>query len=218
MMHPNTVTPQRVLADYMGPNTALAQRGADYGSFLTVKARPGIAGKLTLGYAATSKNLRRLKMKLQMLKDRRDQKVAAARLSGRKRRLKRRYARRIKRVMKRLARIDRVMRARVARRRGKGKSLTRRQRRLMALLKKEKSPPKRRQLQAAIQAEDADDIDLDAELAAADGDMDFNDEGDFVSDEPDADPFYLHPAFLVGVSVVLTGGVLYAVMRKKRGA
>lgn len=180
MMHPNTVTPQRVLADYMGPNTALAQRGADYGSFLTVKARPGIAGKLTLGYAATSKNLRRLKMKLQMLKDRRDQKVAAARLSGRKRRLKRRYARRIKRVMKRLARIDRVMRARVARRRGKGKSLTRRQRRLMALLKKEKSPPKRRQLQAAIQAEDADDIDLDAELAAADGDMDFNDEGDFV--------------------------------------
>lgn len=208
MMYPNATVPQPILADYgISPS---------YGA-MTVKARPGIVGRLSLGYAATAKNLRRLKLKLRKLEDELHQKVAATRWAGRKKRLKRRYARRIERAQKRIDRIERVMIKRTERRAGKGKDLTRRQRKLMALLKHEKHPTRRRHLEDAIDAEDG--IDIDAELDAADADLDLTDEeGGLIPAASAADPFYLHPAFLIGFTAALTGGVLFTVLRRKRRA
>ena len=206
--------------------------GIGYGDLgaMTVRAEPGVAGFLSGGYAATRKNIERLKLKLKKLKMEKARKVAAAKWEGRKRRLKRRYDRRIKRAEKRIARIERVMERRIERRQGKGKDLTRRQRRLAALLGKKGRKGKKGKKQSGRYATksgnlpDADglpaitraeDAMLDADMAAEE-DADMAAEGDGDLFDMEDDPIYKQPWFLAVAGVVAIGGVIYITRQKPK--
>lgn len=72
-------------------------------------------------WRASTKNVARLQAKIRRLRQDMKVKVASARSSGKKRRLKRRYQRRIDRAKNRLDRIKRVMRRRILRAKKRGK-------------------------------------------------------------------------------------------------
>jgi len=121
-----------LLPVYLTPlnlNGELGEMG-DFGDF-------GVA----FGYYASRRNIARLIAKMKRLK---------RAMKGASRGKKRRLRRRLRRAQRRMRRINKVVRRAVARRRRKGKSLTDRQRRMVAALKRRPSRVKRKQLKRRL--------------------------------------------------------------------
>ena len=199
----------------------------------------GVLNVLSAGYAANARNIARLKARIKRLKATRDARLAGIKWEGRKRRIKRRYDRRIKRAEKRLARIERVMKKRIAKRLEAGKELTRRQRRIQAALRSGRmSPAVARVQQARLKAlalrstaaptpggltseptgTYATDAlpDGDASVLPAAGDLPESSMDAGLDLLPEEQPIYKQPWFVGVVGIAVIGGILYTT--RKPGA
>ena len=181
----------------------------------------GDMGFLRISYRATSKNIARLKAKIERL-----QKEIKTASRGRKFRLRKRLAR----AERRLERINRVVEKRVGRREAKGKALTNRQQRLSEALKRGKDPKKKRSMQRALvglktkAAREAKEIEEEDRKLAASLEDEIKDDSaedgaeapgfdaEFVEAESEKKPWE-RPEVLVIGAVLLLGG-LYLVSRK----
>lgn len=145
-------------------------------------AAAGVAGSaVALSYRATARNVVRLRKRLAKLKAKRAQLLRAAKgKPGKVKRIRARYDRRIRAAEKRLDRIERVMAKRIQKRRQKGKPLTKRQQRMQAAMARKKAGKRKRNLgsksrgvpvDAYLSEEEEDVLDLDAEIAAAEADI-----------------------------------------------
>tara|TARA_Y100001973_G_C5084672_1_gene274219 strand:- start:4 stop:633 length:630 start_codon:yes stop_codon:yes gene_type:complete len=181
---------------------------------------------VTLGFASTyrasARNIARLKSKIKRLK--REIKTASR---GRKFRLRKRLAR----AQRRLERIQRVVRKRVERRKAKGKDLTRRQKRLLAALKRGGSRKKKKLLRARIEklraeaeaeakaAEQEDEnfaSELEDELEGEPEPEEYEDEMPIEQAlEPEEKKLYERPEVLAIGAVVILGGIF--LVTRQRG-
>jgi len=180
-----------------------------------------VVGGVGASYRATSRNIARLKSKIKRLK--REVKTSSGGKKARKRK-------RLARAQRRLERIQRVVRKRVERRKAKGKDLTKRQKRLVAALKRGGSRKKKKLLRARIAklraeaeaeakaAEQEDEnfaSELEDELEGEPESEEYEDEMPIEQAlEPEEKKLYERPEVLAIGAVVLLGGIFLATRQR----